>query len=78
MRRISILAVLIVMLVPLVVSAGDPLDTNDGPKYIMISGTVEDDCALMDKWPECVPCRTACWYAIMADAWTNGTWDWDW
>jgi len=52
---------------------GDPLDTNDGPKVIAVY-SIETACGQAERWPECQPCWTNCYYAIMAEAWING-WD---
>ena len=52
--------------------AGDPLDTNDGPKVY----SIESACGQAEKWPACQPCWTNCYYALLADAWGHG-WDFD-
>ena len=78
MRRISVLLVMIVLLAPMVVDAGDPLDTNDTPKVMFTTGTVDQDCSFAEKYPYCNPCWTSCMYSIMAEAWSNGLWDWGW
>ena len=35
-------------------------------------------CTTAEQYPRCEPCWTTCLYALMAEAWNDGTWDWDW
>ncbi len=76
LRNSLIILLILAFAVPAV--AGDPLDTNDRPKVIAMAD-VESACGLMEKWPDCVPCATSCFYAIMAESWGVGGWnDRDW
>ncbi len=77
MKLIASFLILALLALPVVAATtGDPLDSNDGT-YV-VTGTVESDCAMASKYPQCVPCWTTCIFSIMADAWGSDDWNWDW
>jgi len=65
----------LVLLIAGAAFAGDPLD---GTEIRPADMTADYGCALAIRYPDCVPCWTTCIYAMVADAWTGGGWDWGW
>ena len=55
---------------------GDPLDSND--ILVGYDSFSETGCADLIRFPNCVPCWNACMFAIMADAFFDGTIEWGW